>query len=137
MNKQQKGIALMAGSLVAVLLVVQGCDLRKQIEVDVPPEVAAVLKVEQPITLANAEQVYTEWTAWGKRTDEAFVAAIDEAQTRYEFVHKWTTIGLSVVGEASQGIPYGGLLFGALTGAVGLMLPQPKLARKKKADPAP
>ena len=135
MNKREKGIAVFGGTLIAVVLVAQGCDFRDHIEVKAPKDVAEVLDFEPPLMLSEAETAYAEWTEWAARTDAAFVASIEKAEERYAFIHQWTSVGLSIAGTASEGIPYGGLLFGALTGAVGLMLPQPKLHGKKKAEP--
>jgi hypothetical protein len=132
MNKQEKAVALFGGVLIAGMLVASGCDWRERIEVKAPAAIPEVLDFEPPLMLADAERAYEEWTAWVERTDAAFVASIEKAEERYQFVHQWTSVGLSVVGTASEGIPYGGLLFGALTGAVGLMLPQPKMPKKKE-----
>lgn len=135
MNKREKTVAVFGGTLIAVVLVAQGCDFREHIEVKAPPDVSEVLDYEPPLMLSEAEAAYAEWTEWAQRTDAAFVASIEKAEERYQFIHQWTSVGLSIAGQASEGIPYGGLLFGALTGAVGLMLPQPKLHGKKKAEP--
>lgn len=136
MTKRDKSIALFGGVLIAGMLVASGCDWRERIEVKAPAAIPEVLDFEPPLMLADAERAYEEWTEWAARTDAAFVASIEKAEERYQFVHQWTSVGLSVVGTASEGIPYGGLLFGALTGAVGLMLPQPKMP-KKKTEPKP
>ncbi len=137
MNKREKAVALFGGTLIAAALAAQGCDFREHIEVKAPRDVLEVLDVEPPLVLSEAEAAYAEWTEWAERTDAAFAASIEKAEERYQFVHQWTSVGLSAVGAASEGIPYGGLLFGALTGAVGLMLPQPKLTRAKKEPPKP
>lgn len=134
MTKRDKAVAVFGGTLIAVVLVAQGCDFRDHIEVKAPKDVSEVLDYEPPLMLSEAETAYAEWTEWAARTDAAFVASIEKAEERYAFIHQWTSVGLSIAGTASEGIPYGGLLFGALTGAVGLMLPQPKIA-KKKAEP--
>lgn len=136
MTKRDKAVAVFGGTLIAVVLVAQGCDFREHIEVKAPKDVAEVLDFEPPLMLSEAETAYAEWTEWAARTDAAFVASIEKAEERYAFIHQWTSVGLSIAGTASEGIPYGGLLFGALTGAVGLMLPQPKLPRKK-VEPKP
>jgi hypothetical protein len=47
-------------------------------------------------------------------------------------LHSWASIGLSAAGQAAEGFPYGGLLFGALTGAVGRFLPPPRIRGKKE-----
>ena len=67
-----------------------------------------------------------------ERNTERFEKAVQAADERYRFIHQWVSLGLDAAGTASEGIPYGGLLFGALTGAVGLMLPQPKIGKKEE-----
>jgi hypothetical protein len=136
MNKREKAIAIAGGTLIAVALAAQGCDFREHIEVKAPKDVSEVLDYDPPLMLSDAEAAYAEWTEWAARTDAAFVASIEKAEERYQFIHQWTSVGLSIAGTASEGVPYGGLLFGALTGAVGLMLPQPRIG-KKKAEPKP
>jgi len=45
-------------------------------------------------------------------------------------------LGVNAGGDAASAFPLGALAFGALTGGIGLFLPQPKFARKHpKADP--
>lgn len=133
MNKREKAIACAGVALIAVAMAAQGCDFREHIEVKAPKDVPLVLGYDPPLMLSDAEKAYAKWTDWAARTDAEFVESIEKAQERYEFIHQWTSVGLSIAGQASEGIPYGGLLFGALTGAVGLMLPQPKVLSKTKA----
>lgn len=132
MIERGKAMALFGSVIIAGLLVAQGCDFREHIEVKAPRDVSLVLGYEPPLMLSDAEKAYAKWTDWATRTDADFVESIEEAQKRYEFIHQWTSVGLSIAGQASEGIPYGGLLFGALTGAVGLVLPQPKIISKAK-----
>jgi hypothetical protein len=134
MNKKDKSVVLFGSVVISVLLVAQGCDFREHIEVKAPKDIALVLDYDPPLMLSDAERAYEKWTDWAARTDADFVASIEKAQERYNFIHQWTSVGLSIAGGASEGIPYGGLLFGALTGAVGLMLPQPKMMSKGKGQ---
>jgi|GEM_PF-3481105 len=129
-----KAIAMFAAVLAMGMLVAQGCDMRQLVRVDAPPAVLETLDVTGPISLAEADAIYADWQAWVERNTERFEKAVQAADERYRFVHQWVSLGLDAAGTASEGIPYGGLLFGALTGAVGLMLPQPKLGAKK-AEP--
>jgi hypothetical protein len=134
MNKREKAVVVFSVAVIAVMLAAQGCDWREHIEVKAPRDIAEVLDFEPPLMLSDAEAAYAEWSEWAARTDAAFVASIERANERYAFLQQWTSVGLSIAGQASEGIPYGGLLFGALTGAVGLMLPQAHIG-KKKAEP--
>jgi hypothetical protein len=136
MNAQSNtAIAMFAALLACGMLVANGCDMRQLVKVDAPPAVLETLDVEGPISLAEADLIYADWQAWVTRNTERFERAVQAADERYRFVHQWISIGMDAAGTASEGIPYGGLLFGALTGAVGLMLPQPKLVAPKKDEP--
>jgi len=127
----EKAIAMFAALLACGMLVANGCDLRQLVGVNAPPAVLESLDVEGPISLAEADAIYAEWQAWVTRNTERFEAAVQAADGRYRFIHQWVSLGMDAAGTASEGIPYGGLVFGALTGAVGLMLPQPRIVAKK------
>jgi hypothetical protein len=127
----EKAIAMFAAVLACGMLVANGCDMRQLVGVSAPPAVLESLDVEGPISLAEADAIYADWQAWVTRNTERFEAAVQAADDRYRFIHQWVSIGMDAAGTASEGIPYGGLLFGALTGAVGLMLPQPRIVAKK------
>jgi hypothetical protein len=135
MNAQSNtAIAMFAALLACGMLVANGCDMRQLVKVDAPPAVLETLDVEGPISLADADLIYADWREWVERNTERFERAVQAADERYRFIHSWVAIGMDAAGTASEGIPYGGLLFGALTGAVGLMLPQPKLVAPKKDE---
>jgi hypothetical protein len=127
---------MFAAVLAMGMLVANGCDMRQLVRVDAPPAVLETLDITGPISLADADAIYADWQAWVERNTERFEKAVQAADERYRFVHQWVSLGLDAAGTASEGIPYGGLLFGALTGAVGLMLPQPKIGAKKEEPKA-
>lgn len=127
---------MFAAVLAMGMLVANGCDMRQLVRVDAPAAVLETLDVTGPISLAEADAIYADWQAWVTRNTERFEKAVQAADERYRFVHQWVSLGLDAAGTASEGIPYGGLLFGALTGAVGLMLPQPKLGAKNEEPKA-
>ena len=131
-----KALAMFAAVLAMGMLVANGCDMRQLVKVNTPPAVLESLEVEGPISLAEADAIYADWQAWVTRNTERFEKAVQAADERYRFIHQWVSLGLDAAGTASEGIPYGGILFGALTGAVGLMLPQPKIGAKKEEPKA-
>jgi hypothetical protein len=131
MKDRNTGILMFAALLACGMLVANGCDMRQLVKVDAPAGVLETLDVEGPISLAEADLIYADWREWVERNTERFERAVQAADERYRFIHSWVAIGMDAAGTASEGIPYGGLLFGALTGAVGLMLPQPKVLAKK------
>jgi hypothetical protein len=132
MTTQAKLIAMLATILAVLVMIAQGCDLRQFVSVDAPRPVLESLDLEGPITLAQADVVYEDWVSYVRTNTDRFEASIEAANDRYRFVHEWVSMGISAAGEAAGGVPFGALAFGALTGAAGLMLPQPKLARKRE-----
>lgn len=136
MTKRRKAVIAACAVLAVCMAAAQGCNLQEWVSVKVPKGVRAAVAdgpedIDRKYTLAEIDAVVEEWTGYVEFNQKALVAAIDDAEQRYEFLHSWASIGLSAAGEVSQGFPYGGLLFGALTGAVGLFLPPPRLRRKE------
>lgn len=128
-----KAVAIVAGIGVAGMLTLQACDLRSFVKVDAPKDVMEAVDLpEGKLTLDEVEVVWEDWRYYVESNTKRFEDAIADAEDRYAVIHQMFSIGLQIGGEASQGIPYGGLLFGALTGLTGLMLPQPKFSRKKE-----
>lgn len=136
MTKRRKAVIAACAVLAVSMAAAQGCNLQDWVDVDVPKGVKrAIAQVPEDIdreyTLAEVGVIVDEWNDYVEYNQKALAAAVEDAERRYEFLHSWVSIGLSAAGEASQGIPYGGLLFGALTGAVGLFLPPPRIRRKE------
>ena len=134
MKNQSKLIIII--SLVAIfgMLVLQACDLRSLVTVDVPQDVATAVKAEPPITLKEASAVREDWVFYVESNTKRLDQSIEDAEATYATIHQIVSVGLDTAATASGGIPYGGILFGALTGLTGLMLPQPKFTRKKSNE---
>lgn len=136
MSNTAKAYIVFAASIIIVLLAAQGCDLRQLVRVDVPDPVLNPLDLEGPITLDEADRVWADWTYYVESNTERFRQALEDAENRYAFMHSFVSLGMNAAGEAASGFPFGALAFGALTGGIGLFLPQPKIARKAaKAEP--
>lgn len=136
MSSTAKAYIVLAASIIIVLLAAQGCDLRQLVRVDVPDPVLNPLDLEGPITLDEADRVWADWTYYVESNTERFRQALEDAENRYAFMHSFVSLGMNAAGEAASGFPFGALAFGALTGGIGLFLPQPKIARKAaKAEP--
>jgi hypothetical protein len=111
----------------------QGCNLQSFIKVDVPKGVAESVDLpEGKLTLDQADAVFEDWTLFVTSNTKRFQVAVDDANQRYELLNQYVNIGLSIAQTSTTGIPYGGLLFAALTGAAGIMVPQPKFVKAKK-----
>ena len=139
MTKRNKAVIVFCAALAVGMAAAQGCDLQQWVRVDVPKGVKRSIAdapedIDRTYTLAEIDEVVAKWDGYVQFNQKALSEAIDDAEQRYQFLHSWVSIGLSAAGEASQGFPYGGVLFGALTGAVGLFMPQPKLGRGKKPE---
>lgn len=132
MNKRTKMMVFV--SLIAMLLMIslQACDLRSFVKVDVPEGVATAVDAKPPVTLKEVSDVREDWVFYVESNTKRLDASIEEAEATYAQIHQIVSIGLDTAQTASSGIPYGGILFGALTGLTGLMLPQPKFSRKKE-----
>jgi hypothetical protein len=119
-------------SLIGILgmISLQACDLRSFVKVDAPKEVLEATDTEPPITLKNASAVREDWVFYVESNTKKLDSSIEDAEATYATIHQIVSIGIDTAGQASNGIPYGGILFGALTGLTGLMLPQPKIIKK-------
>lgn len=133
MNLNPKVLAMVGAIGVVGMLSLQACDLRSMVTVKAPQDVIEAVDLpEGKLTLDEVEVVWEDWKHYVESNTKRFEDAVADAEDRYAVIHQVFSIGLQVAGETSQGIPYGGLLFGALTGLTGLMLPQPKFSRKKE-----
>jgi hypothetical protein len=114
------------------LISLQACDLRSFVKVDAPKEVLEATDTTPPVTLKNASAVREDWVFYVESNTKKLDSSIEDAEATYATIHQIVSIGIDTAGQASNSIPYGGILFGALTGLTGLMLPQPKIVRKKE-----
>ena len=132
MNTKAKYIFI--ASLIGIMgmISLQACDLRSFVKVDVPKDVAIATHTEPPITLKEASAVREDWVFYVESNTKKLDQSIEDAEATYATIHQIVSVGIDTVGQATNGIPYGGILFGALTGLTGLMLPQPKIVRKKE-----
>lgn len=131
MNNKSKYIFFASILGIGILLTANACNLQDWVVVEAPPAVIDVAEVEGKMTLAEADRVWEEWTHYVETNTKYFQEAVRDAEGRYATLHSIFSMSMNVAGEASQGIPYGGLLFGALTGVAGLLMPQPKFTQKK------
>jgi len=133
MNEKSKYIFMGLIAVLLFILTAQGCDLRQFVSVDVPPPVLeSIDATEGSMTLADADNAWADWQYFVESNSERFRTAIDDAEGRYATLHSIISIGLETGGDFANTIPYGGLIFGGLTGLAGLMLPQPKVIKKKE-----
>ena len=134
MNKKQITITLVSATLAISMLAAQGCDLRQLVKVDVPQEILNATGTTHSVTLQNVDIVLYDWYNLVERTTTRLEASVDQAEQKYQLLHQIVSIGMEAGSSASQSVPWGGLIFGALTGAAALFVPPP-LVRKKTQAP--
>jgi hypothetical protein len=137
MTRRRKAVIAGCAVLAIAMAAAQGCNLREWVDVEVPKGVKRAIArgpedVDREYTLAELGTIVEEWHAYVEFNQRALEAAVGDAEQRYAFLHSWASIGMTAAGQAAEGFPYGGLLFGALTGAVGLFLPPPRIRGKKE-----
>jgi len=108
------------------------CNLQTFIPLRCPPAVKQAVSPTPSDTLADAEGVADAWKAHVDANTKALQASISRSEESYAVLHSIASVGLEIGGAASQGIPYGGIIFGLLSGATGVLLPQPKFMKKVK-----
>lgn len=124
-------MGIYAAAIVAlVILALQGCNLEKAIVVDAPQKVLEATGNTE-VTLYNAEQVWNDWSHYVESNSQIYLAGVEDAEKRYETIHSLISLGVNLGGDAAETLPYGGLIFGALTGLIGLSLPQPRILSDK------
>jgi len=134
MKKIDKTKVIFFSTLIAIfgMVALQACDLRSFVKVNVPVPVLEATGNEAPVTLDESGSLRQDWIHYVESNTKRLDESIAKSEQTYAVIHDIVSIGISAAGEASGGIPYGGILFGALTGLTGLCLPQPKILRKKE-----
>lgn len=120
-----------------ILMALQGCNLAALVKVDVPPQVAAAVGVEDgKTTLANADAVLEDWKAYVQTNNKKLTRAIEDANERYAVLVQVTDIGIRTVDGELSGIPGGTILLSGLSLIAGLFLKRPgedsRVAKEKR-----
>lgn len=132
LNTRSKYIFFALMLAIAGFATIQGCNLQSWIKVNAPKDVMIAVDLpEGSLTLDQADAVFEDWSNFVTSNTKRFQIAMDDANARYDLLNQWVSVGLSLAQTGSEGIPYGGLLFAALTGAAGVMVPQPKFVKKR------
>lgn len=129
------GLIALAVGYVALFSFMSGCSLADLIKVQVPSEMQRATGVGPLIPLSEANAVYERWEFVTRQASEQFIENAQEADQVFGFVSSLGSDLLEIAGPASATIPGGALLFGALTGAVGIFTKKPgtdKLIHKEK-----
>ncbi len=120
-----------------IAMTVQGCDLQKMIDVDVPRDVQKSIGSEETISLADSTYEWNRWQDWVSTNSEAFARNIDAGNERVALIESITALGIGALGEVSTTFPGGAVVFSGLSLLAGWFLKKPgtdKVVAKEKED---
>ena len=117
--------------LIILLVSLQGCNLKSMVSVKAPKDVLAVAGMDS-MSLNDQDIVMTKWMNHVEVNTKALQSSLDDANSRYSFIQSIVDVGITNL--PINTIPYGGLVLSILTGAAGVLAPQPKFMKKKAKD---
>lgn len=126
-----------AAAILLICLSVQGCDLQKMVDVDVPTGVQKSIDAPEDVSLADSAYVWDQWQNWVSANSEAFARNIEDGKQRIALIENVTALGMGALGEVSGSFPGGALLFSGLSLLTGWFLKRPnedKVVAKEKED---
>ena len=118
-------------------MTVQGCDLQKMIDVDVPRDVQQSIGSEETVTLSDSRYEWDRWQDWVRSNSEAFARNIEAGNDRVALIENLTAMGIGALGEVSGTFPGGAVIFSGLSLLAGWFLKKPgtdKVVAKEKED---
>lgn len=146
-NRVAVSLVILTVVVALALATLSGCDLRKMVDLDVPPAVAqsidpagalpgpGVSPVEY--TLADADRVVEDWRRFVDTATRQLEASIDAANERHAVLASVVDLGVATVNEVAPTLPGGAFLVGGLSLLTGLFLKRPgedKRVAKEKED---
>ena len=120
-----KTIGLVGGTLVGLMLLLQSCNLKSFVKFKPPNDVIHSLDITEKTTYDDADKIVADWNSYVQINTDALRTAVAHSEESYAVLHQLTSTALETAGGVSGGIPYGGMIFGLLTGVTGLLLPSP------------
>lgn len=120
-----KRIGLVGGILIGLMLLLQACNLKSFVKFKPPNDVIHSLDITEKTTYDDADRVVADWNSYVQINTDALRTAVAHSEESYAVLHQLTSTALETAGGVSGGIPYGGMIFGLLTGVTGLLLPSP------------
>jgi hypothetical protein len=142
-------VSLVAMTLVVALAlgILSGCDLRKMVDLDVPPAVSQSIDpagalpppgVEpREYSLADADRVVEDWKRFVDTATRQLEAAVGDANERHAVLASVVDLGIATVNEVAPTLPGGAFLVGGLSLLTGIFLKRPgedKRVAKEKED---
>lgn len=146
-NRVAASLVILTIVVALALATLSGCDLRKMVELDVPPAVAQSIDpagalpgpgVEpKDYTLADADRIVEDWRRFVDTATRQLEASIDAANERHAVLASVVDLGVATVNEIAPTLPGGAFLVGGLSLLTGLFLKRPgedKRVAKEKED---
>jgi len=124
-NKTAASAIALAILFIAVAMLVQGCDLQRMVKFEVPPGVATAVDSPEKETLANAQVVWEEWTAYVDRNSNRLSASIEDANKRFAIISSLTDTGLGFITSSASSLPGGAFIVSGISMLAGLFLKRP------------
>lgn len=120
-----KTIGIVGGILIGLMLLLQACNLKSFVKFEPPKNVRETLDITEKTTYDDADKIVADWNSYVQINTDALRTAVAHSEESYAVLHQLTSTALETAGGVSGGIPYGGMIFGLLTGVTGLLLPSP------------
>jgi hypothetical protein len=120
-----KSIGIVGGILIGLMLLLQACNLKSFVKFEPPKDVRETLDITEKVSYDDADKIVADWNSYVLINTEALKTAVAHSEESYAVLHQLTSTALETAGGAAGGIPYGGMIFGLLTGVTGLLLPSP------------
>ena len=124
-NKTAASAIALTILFIAVAMLVQGCDLQRMVKFEVPSGVAAAVDSPEQETLANAQVVWEEWTAYVDRNSNRLSASIEDANNRFAVISSLTNTGLGFISDSAASLPGGAFIVSGISMLAGLFLKRP------------
>jgi hypothetical protein len=146
-NKAAAFLGILTVIVALFMATLSGCDLRKMIDLDVPPAVAQSIDPAGALpgpgvdpkyyTLADADRVVEDWKRFVDTATRQLEASIDAANERHAVLASVVDLGVATVNEIAPTLPGGAFFVGGLSLLTGIFLKRPgedKRVAKEKED---
>ena len=134
-NQAAAWLAMLTVAVFGVLGAMQGCDVRSSIIVKAPSDMLVSIDANEPLTLAEVDATWEDWTAWVQSRTRQFQRAVADAEDRAARIEALIDLGLMAANEGAAQIPGGAFLVGGLSLLTGIFVKRPgtdKMTAKEK-----
>ena len=125
---KNKGV-MISGTLAILALAgvmsAQGCDFQSMVSFDVPRGVQKSIETEPKTSLADADVLLEEWTAFVELNTKQLSKNVEDAQGRLSIIESITSTGIGIASDSASALPGGAILVSGLSMLTGLFLKRP------------